>query len=97
MVIKGNTKEFLSKYGYETCYTNGKQPHLEHCREYFLNYQLNLYKRECKYEIMNSNILLIDDDPTNIKIAIENGHFAFQVNNNMKLVELYNYLRDKLE
>jgi hypothetical protein len=40
------------------------------------------------------NILLIDDDDQNVAIARLNGHFAFQVNSDVELVDLFNYLND---
>jgi hypothetical protein len=46
--------------------------------------------------INDSNILLIDDDIQNLNMALDNGHFVFQVNNTMKLVDFYNYLKGKL-
>ncbi len=46
--------------------------------------------------INDSNILLIDDDIQNLKVAYDNGHLVYQVNNNMKLIDFYNFLREKL-
>ncbi len=45
--------------------------------------------------INDSNILLIDDDIQNLKLAFDNGHLVYQVNNTMKLIDFYNYLKDK--
>ncbi|CAF0942147.1 unnamed protein product [Brachionus calyciflorus] len=84
IVIKGNTKEFIEEHGLEACYTNGKQLHLEYCKR-----QLPLYIKE-------SSILLIDDDVNNLKVALENGHYAFHVANNVRLIDLNNYLRNQL-
>jgi hypothetical protein len=98
IVIKGNTKEFLEQHGIEYCYSNGKQIHLKYCRNYFESANNNNNKKSNKenLRINDSNILLIDDDVQNLKVAYDNGHLVYQVNNNMKLMDFYNYLREKL-
>ena len=113
IVIKGNTKEFLEQHGIEYCYSNGKQIHLQYCRNYFeAHYSINSNaamtnngsssanstsrKSNKENPIQNQNILLIDDDVQNLKMAHENGHMVYQVNSSMKLVDFYNYLREKL-
>lgn len=83
IVIKGNTREFLDQHGIEHCYSNGKQKHLEYCRSYFRDFANIDFK----------NVLLIDDDVQNIKIASANRHFAFQVDSNIKLDDLFVYLK----
>lgn len=92
IVIKGNTKDFLERYGIDTCYTNGKEIHLEYCRNFFEGPN----KKDVN-KIDNSNIILIDDDQQNIRIAINNNHFAFHVNNSTKLIDLNNYLNNCLD
>ena len=112
IVIKGNTKEFLEQHGIEYCYSNGKQIHLKYCRNYFETHtnsnntngtssnpnsaSLSNRKSNKENRINDSNILLIDDDIQNLKVAYDNGHLVYQVNNNMKLIDFYNYLREKL-
>lgn len=99
MIIKGNTREFLDEYGVENCYTNGKQIHLDVCRKYFdsINSVNSKYTSKSAAKIGDASILLVDDDVQNLKIAHSNGHLAFQVNQNMQLVDLYNFLYDKMK
>jgi len=92
IVIKGNTKEFLERNGTEMCYANGKQIHIDYCRSYFQ--QVNGKNAAL---IDDSNVLLIDDDVQNIRLARTSGHHAFPVENNMKLADLYNFLKDRVE
>ena len=39
------------------------------------------------------NILLLDDDVQNLKLANDYGHYAFQVNNSVQLVDILNFLK----
>jgi hypothetical protein len=60
-----------------------------------------LSQKNCKEntnicKINDINILLIDDDDQNILIARSNGHFAFQVNSDVELADLFDYLNDQL-
>lgn len=96
MIIKGNTRDFLDEYGVESCYTNGKQIHLDVCRKYF-DSMASKYTSKSAAKIADASILLVDDDVQNLKIAHGNGHLAFQVNQNMQLVDLYNFLYDKMK
>lgn len=93
IVIKGNTKEFLERNGAELCYANGKQVHIDYCRGFF--HQVNGGGGAALID--DSHVLLIDDDVHNVRLARNNGHHAFQVDNNMKLVDLYNFLKDRVE
>lgn len=88
ILIKGNTKLFIDKYGLENCFSNGKQLHLNFCKEYLEDRVNNL-------KILNKDILLIDDDTENIEFARQAGHLAFQVNKNVSLQELYQFLLQK--
>ncbi|RNA19408.1 ATP-binding Cassette (ABC) superfamily [Brachionus plicatilis] len=85
IVIRGNSKDFLYMHGLEA-YTNGKQLHLDFCRSHF--------DQTGQVPIENNGILLIDDDVTNLKMAQENNHFAFHVDNNVNLNELVCYLNN---
>lgn len=84
-MIKGNSKEFLNEHGYEA-YTNGKQLHLDFCRNYL---NQNGYST-----IENKSILLIDDDENNLKVAEKYEHYVFQVDNNVNLHLLVNVLKN---
>lgn len=99
IVIKGNTKEFLEQHGIEYCYSNGKQVHLKYCRNFFESANnINSSNKKSNKEnlrLNDSNVLLIDDDAQNLKVACDNGHFYYQVYNNMKLMDFYIYLRDQ--
>jgi hypothetical protein len=88
ILIKGNTKLFIDKYGLENCFSNGKQLHLNFCKEY-------LEDRVNSLKILNKDILLIDDDTENIEFARQAGHLAFQVNKNVSLHELHQFLLQK--
>ncbi len=102
VIIKGNTREFVEEHGIENCYSNGKQIHLAYCRDFFESLIRKFNKDQsgsssssaanslCK--ISNDNILLIDDDLQNLKIAYENGHLAFQVNNSVQLEDFCSFL-----
>lgn len=93
VIIKGNTREFVEEHGIENCYSNGKQIHLAFCREFFESLIRKFNKENShNFKINNDNILLIDDDLQNLKIAYENGHLAFQVNSSIQLVDFYNFL-----
>lgn len=91
-MIKGNTREFVEEHGIESCYSNGKQIHLKFCRSIYdqMSKRLNIDNR-----VNNENVLLIDDDLQNLRIANENGHLAYQVNNSVSLVDFLNFLKDK--
>lgn len=56
----------------------------------------NNKKSNKENRIKDSNILLIDDDVQNLKLAYDNGHLVYQVNSSMKLIDFYNFLREKL-
>jgi hypothetical protein len=43
--------------------------------------------------ILDENILLLDDDVQNLKLANDYGHYAFQVNNSVQLVDILNFLK----
>ena len=45
-------------------------------------------------KIHNENILLIDDDSQNIKIAADNGHLVYLCQENVSLVDLFNTLQE---
>ena len=108
MIIIGNTREFLEEHGVENCYSMGKQIHLDQCRKYYENLLNNLYyggnngngygsqSKLNNNRINNASILLIDDDVQNLKMAHSSGHLAFQVNNNMQLLDLYDFLSSQL-
>ncbi len=102
IIIKGNTREFIEEHGIEKCYSNGKQINLKFCR-YFFESLIRKYNKEnnlnnsptnnsSSFKISDDSILLIDDDLQNLKLAYENGHLAFQVNNSIQLVDFYNFL-----
>jgi hypothetical protein len=93
ILIKGNTKLFLEQHGIEACYSNGKQLHLAHCRSYFENVAASkpgIFGSAWK--INDSSILLVDDDPQNVKLAADSGHLAFQVESDAQLSDLFSYL-----
>jgi hypothetical protein len=75
----------FDKYGIESCFSFGKELHLNECRDY-----LEMVTKHLK--ILNKNILLIDDDFENISFAHKEGHFAFHVNKTVCLEELAQYL-----
>ncbi len=75
----------FDKYGIESCFSYGKELHLNECRDYLEMITKNL-------KILNKNILLIDDDYENINCAHKEGHLAFHVNKNVCLEELMQYL-----
>lgn len=106
IVIKGNTKAFIDQHGAEACYSNGKQIHLSYCRNFFQSQRLNnngTFNKMNEDGYVNTNfisdrsILLIDDDLQNVQLAIDNGHLGFQVQNNVKLIDFYEFLIEKYE
>ncbi len=99
IIIKGNTREFVEEHGIESCYSNGKQAHLAYCRDFFESLIRKFNKdhnqgtsASASFKINNDNILLIDDDLQNLKIAYDNGHLAFQVNNSVQLEDFCTFL-----
>ena len=106
IVIKGNTREFLMQYGIECCFSTGKQMHLNYCRSYFDSLRSSSHhnKQQQQQQLLgvgdsvlkDGNIMLIDDDIQNLKIAYEHGHFVFQVSTCTSLVDFYHYLKDKI-
>lgn len=85
VVIKGNTKEFIDKYGFDNCFSHGKELHIATCKLIFEAKMRNM-------KIQPEDVLLIDDDPDNIHIAMQSGHLAFLVGKNVSLIELCGYL-----
>jgi hypothetical protein len=88
----------------------GKQPHLEFCRKELekviannrtLNSNNGLFKKDSKAHpyFENSNIFLIDDDINNINIALQNGHYAFRVDEyrTLELDHLVKFLSDTVK
>ena len=94
IVIKGNTREFIEKHGIENCYSNGKQIHLDYCRDIF-----EATKRGNKEnnQINNENVLLLDDDTQNLKLALDNGHYVFQVTSTCQLSDFFKFLKETFE
>ena len=84
IVIQGNTKDFVDKYGLANCYYNGKQIHIKVVRDYF--------EATRNLKIQNEDIILIDDDTENIANARRNGHLAFEVGRLFSLNELQEFL-----
>jgi hypothetical protein len=91
IVIKGNTREFVEEHGIENCYSNGKEIHLQFCRSRIYE-MLKRFNKEI-VNILDENILLLDDDVQNLKLANDYGHYAFQVNNSVQLVDILNFLK----
>lgn len=85
VVIKGNTKEFIDRYGFDNCFSNGKELHIATCKLIFEAKMRNM-------KIQAEDVLLIDDDPDNIHIAQQSGHLAFLVGKNVSLLELCGFL-----
>lgn len=113
VVIKGNTKEFLERHGPELCFANGKQIHIDYCRSQIQQINASTAAAANKASssasaaaaaasavndlIDNSSVLLIDDDVQNIRTARMSNQHAFQVESNVKLVDLYNFLKERVE
>jgi hypothetical protein len=85
----------LEQNGIEACYSNGKQLHLAYCRSVFENVAANRPDSYSSSKISGSSILLIDDDSQNIRLASDNGHMAFLVENDAKLSDLLVYLTEQ--
>ena len=84
MFIRGNTKEFTDLYGIKNLYANGKQIHLDNVRWLF---------QSANNLINNENMLLVDDDLKNLKLAREHGHYAFQITSSTQLNDFLSYLK----
>ena len=90
-MIQGNTRELIEEHGLANCYTNGKQIHLQICREAF---ESRSPKTGKETKINSDNILLIDDDYQNVQMALKNGHSAFHVTDSVNLHELNQFLSE---
>ena len=97
LVIQGNTPEFVARHsGFEAIKRNGKEFHIDSCvriieerwRTNFEPPTANVSREP----IGRANILLVDDDDLNRKMAKGQGHLAFGVSPNLTISEIYSFL-----